>query len=128
MGAVGMIALVPRSVLVIDDDHVFRSLARRMLHASGMVVVGEAATVEAGIAAARELQPDAALVDINLPDGDGVSVARALSALPRPPRILLTSTDADAASPEEVRDAGAVGFVTKDQLPSTPLRSLLEEE
>jgi len=120
-----MIAPVSRSVLIVDDDGVFRRLASRMLTASGLVIVGEALTVAAGLDAARDLRPDAALVDVNLPDGDGVSLARALSELPAPPVVVLCSTDPDAASPDEVRDAGATAFVAKDELPNAPLRSLL---
>jgi DNA-binding NarL/FixJ family response regulator len=117
---------MPTSVLVVDDDSVFRGLARRMLGASGLVVVGEAATVAAAVTAAGELRPDAVLVDVGLPDGDGVSLALVLSALPWRPRIVLTSTDPDAASAEDVRRCGAAAFVAKDELPNAPLRRLLD--
>ncbi len=77
------------------------------------------------MAAASELKPDAALVDVGLPDGDGVALARALSALPWSPRIVLTSTDPAAASSEDVRRAGAGAFVAKAELPNAPLARLL---
>jgi DNA-binding NarL/FixJ family response regulator len=118
-----MIAAV--SVLVIDDDSIFRALARRMLVDCGLVVVGEADTVAAGLAAAMELRPEAALVDVGLPDGNGIALARELSALPWRPRVVLTSTDPDAASPDEIRRSGAAAFVAKDELPNAPLRRLL---
>jgi DNA-binding NarL/FixJ family response regulator len=114
------------SVLIVDDDPVFRGLARRMLVAAGLVVVAEAPTVAAALAVAGELRPDAALVDVGLPDGDGVALARELSALPWHPRVVLTSTDADAATPDDVRSAGAGAFIPKDALPNAPLASLLE--
>jgi DNA-binding NarL/FixJ family response regulator len=113
------------SVLVIDDDPTFRGLARRMLAAGGLIVVGEAATAAAAMAAALELRPRAVLVDVGLPDGDGVVLAGELSALPWSPRIVLTSTDPDAASPEDVRRCGAAAFVAKDELPNAPLHQLL---
>ena len=113
------------SVLVIDDDAVFRALARRMLVDCGLMVVGEAETVATGMAAAMELKPQAALVDVGLPDGNGIALARELSALPWRPRILLTSTDPDAASPDDIRRSGATAFVAKDELPNAPLRHLL---
>jgi DNA-binding NarL/FixJ family response regulator len=116
---------VPGHVLLVDDDAGFRALARRMLETVGLVVVAEAGTASAAMAAARELKPDAALVDVGLPDGDGVALARALSALPWSPRIVLTSTDPDAASSEEVRHAGAGAFVAKAELPNAPLARLL---
>jgi DNA-binding NarL/FixJ family response regulator len=113
------------SVLVVDDDPVFRGLAKRMLAAGGLVVVGEAETVATAMAAAIELRPDAALVDVGLPDGDGIALARELSALPWRPRIVLCSTDPDAASADDVSRSGAAAFVAKDELPNAPLRRLL---
>jgi CheY-like chemotaxis protein len=113
------------SVLVVDDDPVFRRLARRMLTAGGLVVIAEADTVAAAMDVAREVRPDAALVDVGLPDGDGVTLASYLAALPWRPLVLLTSTDPDAASGEDIRRSGANGFVAKHELPNAPLRHLL---
>ena len=116
------------SVLLVDDDPLFRQLARRMLIAAGLVVVAEAATVAAAIAAARELRPDSALVDVGLPDGDGISLAGVLAALPSPPRVILTSSDVDAAGPGDVSRCGAAGFVPKADLPGVALERLLAKE
>jgi DNA-binding NarL/FixJ family response regulator len=112
-------------VLVVDDDPVFRGLARRILTAGGLSVVGEAASVQAAIEAAERLRPDAALVDVGLPDGDGIALAERLAALPWRPRVVLTSSDPDAATPDDVRRVGAAGFVAKDELPNAPLTELL---
>jgi CheY-like chemotaxis protein len=116
---------MPPSVLVVDDDPVFRDLARRVLAAEGLVVDAEAESVDAALDIAHALRPDAALVDIGLPDGDGLTLARRLSALPWSPRIVLTSTDPDAASPEDLRRSGAGAFVAKHELPNAPLVRLL---
>ena len=59
------------TLLIVDDHSGFRSLARRLLTAGGFEVVGEAADGHAAITAARTLQPDVMLVDIQLPDIDG---------------------------------------------------------
>jgi len=67
-----MIGGVMRSVLVVDDDPEFRELAGRLLAASGLTVVGEADGVAAALEAAVQLKPSAVLVDVELPDGDGV--------------------------------------------------------
>src|SRR5215207_8594984 len=120
-----MIARVSRAVLVVDDDAVFRGLARRILAACELVVVGEAASVEAAIELAGRLRPDGVLVDLGLPDGDGVELAERLSALPWHPRVVLTSSGPDAASPEGVRRAGVPGFVAMGELPNAPLAELL---
>jgi DNA-binding NarL/FixJ family response regulator len=116
---------VTTSVLLIDDDPAFRRLARRVLSATGLAVIGEADTVASGLAAALDLRPDALLVDVGLPDGDGTDLARELSALPWRPLVVLTSVDPDAASPEEVRRSGAQGFVAKDELPGAGLQLFL---
>jgi DNA-binding NarL/FixJ family response regulator len=120
-----MIDHMPVSVLVVDDDPAFRWLARRMLTAAGLGFAGEANTVATATAAALDLRPDAALVDIGLPDGDGIALARELAALPWRPRIVLTSTDADAASADDVRGSGAEHFVPKSELPTVSLEHLL---
>lgn len=113
------------SVLLIDDDPAFRRLARKTLKGTGLAVVGEAGTAAAGSAAARSLRPAIMLVDVGLPDGDGITLAGELAALPWGPRIVLTSVDPDAASPEDVRRSGARGFVPKQDLPGTGLRLLM---
>ena len=113
------------SVLVVDDDPAFRGLAVRMLERMGFAVAGEAATVAEAVALATDLRPDAALVDVGLPDGDGVALARTLCALPWRPRVVVTSTDRDATTSEGARAAGAAGFIPKDDLPDGQLARLL---
>ena len=64
-----------RTVLVIDDSSAFRTSARMLLQARGYEVVGAAEDVASGLAAARELKPDCVVLDVNLPDGDGLTAA-----------------------------------------------------
>jgi CheY-like chemotaxis protein len=113
------------SVLVVDDDPAFRRLAPRILDAFGLAVVGEAASAAAALSAAGALRPDAVLVDVGLPDIDGVALARELTALPWRPRVVLTSSNAEAATASEVRTSGAEAFVPKNELPSAALGELL---
>jgi DNA-binding NarL/FixJ family response regulator len=113
------------SVLVVDDDPAFRRLAQHMLATFGLALAGEADTAEAAISAAGALRPDAVLVDVGLPDGNGIALASKLSSLPWRPRVVLTSTNAEAATPSEVRRSGAEAFVPKDELPSAALDDLL---
>jgi DNA-binding NarL/FixJ family response regulator len=120
-----MIGAVTRSVLVVDDDPEFRALAGRLLAASGLTVVAEAHSVAAARAAAARLEPSAVLVDVELPDGDGIALARELAALPWHPRVVLTSINEDIATAEEARNAGARAFVHKAELPNAPLAQLL---
>ena len=112
-------------MLVVDDDPEFRKLAGRLLAGSGLTVVGEADNVAAGRAAATRWKPSAILIDVELPDGDGVTLAGELAALPWRPRIVLTSIDGDLVTPDEARNAGARAFVNKADLPNAPLAQLL---
>jgi CheY-like chemotaxis protein len=123
-----MIDRVNRSVLVVDDDPEFRALAARLLAASGLTVVGEADSISAALSAADRLQPPAVLVDAELPDGDGISLARELSALPWRPRIVLISIDPDIATADNARRAGAEAFLNKVELAKAPLAQLLGDE
>ncbi|HEX3362779.1 MAG TPA: response regulator [Solirubrobacterales bacterium] len=114
-----------RSILVVDDDAAFRKLAGRFLADLGLSVTAEADTAAAAIAIAMETRPDAALVDVDLPDGNGIDLAGTLAALPWAPRVVLTSVDPDAAAPEEVRRSGAHAFLSKDKLANGTLLRLL---
>jgi DNA-binding NarL/FixJ family response regulator len=123
-----MVARGPASVLVVDDDATFRVTAAWLLRAAGLCVAGEAGSAAEAVSAALRLRPDAILLDVELPDADGLVVAARLSRLPWHPRVLLISSDPDAALPEDVDAAGARGFVPKSELPDAPLRDLLTDE
>ena len=84
----------------------------------GHEILGEAATVGEALETVERLRPDAMLVDIGLPDGDGIELAGRLALLPWHPRVLLISTDADGADDATVRRLGIAGFVPKSDLPA----------
>src|SRR5256885_14847023 len=96
-----------RSILVVDDDPAFRDLAQRILADAGLKVVAEADSAAAAITAAKAMEREAALVDVDLPDRDGIALARELTALPSRPRVGSTSAAPDAAGPGAVRRSGA---------------------
>jgi DNA-binding NarL/FixJ family response regulator len=116
---------MPTSVLVVDDDPAFRRLVVRMLAGMGFAVVGEAGTVAEATIAAADLRPDALLLDVGLPDGDGITLAGTVAALPWHPRVVLTSTDRDVTTCEGARAIGAAGFIPKDELANGSLGRLL---
>jgi two-component system nitrate/nitrite response regulator NarL len=111
-------------ILIVDDDPSFRSSARMLLTVRGYEVVGEACCGGEGLALASAVRPDAVLLDVNLPDGDGLAMAARLTAAGGP-RVLLTSSDPTVAPPELVRTSGAVGFVAKEDLADAALDAYL---
>jgi DNA-binding NarL/FixJ family response regulator len=113
------------SVLIVDDDPAFRRLASRIVDALGLQVVGEVGTFAAAVDAAAELRPVAALVDVGLPDGDGITLAAQLAALPWRPRVVLTSSDPDVVTDEAAQQIGATGFVPKSELTDGTLQRML---
>src|SRR5690349_13388373 len=111
---------MPRTVLVVDDSAAFRATARVLLGARGYEVVGAADSVAAGLAAAAELKPDCVLLDVNLPDGDGLSAAGAFDAYV----VLVSTLDAEELG-TGLNGSGARGFITKAELTSPRLVELL---
>ena len=75
-----------RTVLIVDDHSGFRASARELLEAEGFEVVGEAEDAASAVEAARRLRPDIVLLDIQLPDADGVQVSREIGTENGQPR------------------------------------------
>ncbi|MFB7271800.1 response regulator [Streptomyces sp. NPDC056244] len=105
----------PIRVLLLDDHEVVRRGVRDLLDAEpGIEVVGEAGTAEQALARGPALRPDVAVLDVRLPDGDGITVCRELrSAMPGLACLMLTSFDDDDALLDAIM-AGAAGYVLKE--------------
>ena len=116
---------MPIRVLIVDDDDAFRRSAAGVLADRGYDVVGHAGTVAEARAAIHRLDPDALLLDVNLPDGNGVVFATELSRDSGRPRILLTSSDPSGVTKRLLERCGASGFVLKLDLTSADLRAQL---
>ena len=102
--------------MIVDDDQGFGRVAAEILADRGYRVVGHATTAAEARRQCDLLAPDAVLLDVRLPDGDGVALAGELAAGPHPPTVLLTSSDRKAVPPEHLRRSGAYGFVPKTEL------------
>jgi DNA-binding NarL/FixJ family response regulator len=104
----------PIRVFLMDDHEVVRRGVRDLLEAeSDITVVGEAGTAAEALARVPALVPDVAVLDVRLPDGDGVSVCRDIrSALPEVACLMLTSFGDDEALFDAIM-AGAAGYVLK---------------
>ena len=99
-------------VLIVDDDKLTRWSVSRVLTRAGYQVQ-EAATAADGLAAIAGDRPDAVLLDIVLPDGDGFSALRRIQEThPRLPVILITA-HGSAETARTARDLGARGHLTK---------------
>lgn len=105
-------------VIVVDDNVLFRAGLVTVLGSDTEIsVVAEASGGREAVRVAREHQPDVVLMDIEMPDGDGISATRQLLALSTPPRVLiLTMFDIDDYVIEGLR-AGASGFLIKSTDP-----------
>ena len=112
-------------VLVVDDDALVRSGLRMMLAgAEGIDVVGEADDGRGVLAAVDRHRPDVVLMDIRMPQVDGVAATRLLRSQPDPPAVLvLTTFDADELVLRALR-AGAAGFLLKDTPPPEIVRAI----
>jgi len=101
-------------VFLVDDHEVVRQGVRSLIDASGdLEVVGEADSVETGLARVLAVQPDVAILDVRLPDGNGVELCREIrSRMPEVKCLMLTSYSDDEALFEAII-AGASGYVLK---------------
>jgi DNA-binding NarL/FixJ family response regulator len=104
-------------VLVVDDNRLFRhGMTRAVEGHDQLELVGEADCGEAALGAIERLRPDVVLLDLRMPDLDGLGVlARLHAAQPRPRcRVLIVSASLDDELEREADAAGAAGCVGKD--------------
>jgi DNA-binding NarL/FixJ family response regulator len=101
-------------VFLLDDHEIVRRGVRDMLEAEpDITVIGEAGTAESALARIPALRPDVAVLDVRLPDGNGVTVCREIrSRLPETACLMLTSFGDDEALFDAIM-AGAAGYVLK---------------
>jgi DNA-binding NarL/FixJ family response regulator len=104
-------------ILIVDDDQRFRHAARALLEEQGFEVVGEAQDGKEALAASADLHPEVVLLDVSLPDADGLELAERFATKDGSPQIVLTSTrDASDFGPRLLEARGIRGFVPKDEL------------
>ena len=101
-------------ILVADDHSLFRDGLRSLLMSQGHEVVGEARNGREAIALAHEIKPDLVLMDISMPELDGLSATRQLtSELPELKVVILTASEDDATLFDAIK-AGAHGYLLKN--------------
>jgi DNA-binding NarL/FixJ family response regulator len=104
----------PVRVVIVDDHPMFRDGLRLALSGvEGIELIGEAATVAEAVAMSRDRAPDVVLMDVQLPDGNGIdATAAVLHDRPGTQILMLTMTDDDDSVIAALR-AGAVGYILK---------------
>jgi DNA-binding NarL/FixJ family response regulator len=110
--------------LIVDDNTRFLSAARTLLEREGIAVVGVASSCAEAVQLAGALQPDVALVDIDLGDESGFDVAQRLAGA-RLSRVVLISAYPEADFAELIAASPAVGFLPKADVSATRIRELL---
>jgi DNA-binding NarL/FixJ family response regulator len=112
-------------ILIADDHTLFRDSLRSLLEARGLEVVGEARDGREACELARRLSPDVVLMDLSMPELDGLAATRQISAeLPAVKVVVLTASDDDAKLFEAIK-SGAQGYLLKN-LDAEEFFSLLE--
>jgi DNA-binding NarL/FixJ family response regulator len=122
--ACGTICGMRPTVLIVDDHAAFRASARALLQAEGFDVVGEAADGAGAVEAVAVLRPEIVLLDIQLPDLDGLAVAEQLAGSEDSPAVVLISSRDAAAYGPRLQQTPARGFIPKSGLSGEALAAL----
>lgn len=105
-------------ILIVDDHPVTRDGLRAALEISEEVhVVGEAATGEEAVEAARELKPSVVFMDVRMPGMNGIQATRAIHEVSPDTKVILITVDESRASISEAIQAGVSGYLLKDASP-----------
>ena len=116
-------AVAPRRVVVAEDESLIRLDIVEILRDNGFDVVGEAGDGETAVALATELRPDLVIMDVKMPQLDGISAAEKLSKHNIAPVVLLTAFSQKELV-ERASDAGALAYVVKPFTPNDLLPAI----
>lgn len=101
------------SVLVVDDDHMMREMLKLILHTDDYPVVGEAANGKSAIALCASLKPGLVLLDIRMPEMDGLQALEEIRKASPATTVIMVSAEATMDRVREAIRKGAAGFVVK---------------
>jgi len=101
-------------VLLADDHRMLREGLRRSLAEEGFDIVGEADNGEQAVRLAADLQPDVVLMDVSMPEMDGVEATRIIRATGTATQVIMLTMHADKEVLAEAMRAGASGYLVKD--------------
>jgi two-component system invasion response regulator UvrY len=101
-------------VLLVDDHELVRTGFRHILQDSpGIEVVGEAESGEDAVIKAKQLKPDLVLMDVNMPGIGGIEATRRIRRQNPATQVIAVTVLSDAPFPEQLHEAGALGYLTK---------------
>ena len=101
-------------LLLADDHRMLRDSLRRSMEENGFDVVGEAADGAEAVQLAQSLQPDVVLMDVSMPNLDGVEATRQISRLVPDAQVVMLTMHADGEVMARAIQAGAIGYLVKD--------------
>lgn len=112
-------------IALIDDHHVFRAGLRAILaDVEGIEVIAEASDARHGYAAIDGTKPDMVILDLTLPDGDGIAVTREILRRAPETRLLVLTMQTAELSLSRALAAGAIGFAVKSDDPEEIVRAV----
>jgi DNA-binding NarL/FixJ family response regulator len=111
--------------LIVDDSDEFVASAARLLGSQGLDVVGSASSGERALELAGSLEPDVALVDIELGEEDGIELSHVFAAQAPATRVVLISSYDQADLGDLISRSPAVGFLPKTDLGAAEIRAIL---
>jgi DNA-binding NarL/FixJ family response regulator len=112
------------SVLIVDDHPLFRMGLSMALKAEGFQVVGEAENGRQAVERCRHADVDVVLLDVRMPELDGISACKAITAAPNAPVAVMLTTFEEPAVIQAARDAGASAYLSKETEPRELARML----
>jgi two-component system response regulator DegU len=101
-------------LMLVDDHRMLREGLRRSLEEEGFYVVGEAADGEAAVRLVPAAKPDVILMDVSMPDMDGIEATKRILQTAPELRVVMLTMHADKDLIDQAIKAGAVGYLTKD--------------
>jgi two-component system nitrate/nitrite response regulator NarL len=119
---------VPLSCLIVDDSEEFLASAARLLTLQGVTIVGRASSGGEALRLAEALNPDVALVDVELGEEDGIELARRLTSAGSPTDVILISLRDRNELVELMTGSGALGFLRKDALDVQAVTDLILQQ
>lgn len=112
-------------IVIVDDHPIFRRGLKEIIESDGkFVVAGEAGDGETAIQQMKSLKPDVAVLDLHLPKTSGLEAVRAARVMAHPPAVIVLTMQADEGVFNAAMDAGAQGYMLKENAVNDVLAGL----